>query len=292
MKNYYEEINKKIFNAIDEGDLPVWCKGFNTGRIVSHTTGKGYSFLNAFILAECGEYITFNSALKEGTPVKKGAKSKCIYFYDAFVPKTDKGKPKSEQKRIPYLKRISVFNIKDCEGATPKWGSAEPQENADVKPDAKAHEIIDGYLKRDDVKAVNMDVATAHYSVAEHKVVIPRMKRFDSKEAYYSTLFHELVHSTSKHLKREVGKKFGSDPYAREELVAEIGSCYLMSLCGMECTEAPSETGEKIFRNSVAYIDGWRKSCHEDEKLFVKACSQAEKAVDYILGRLDEQTNG
>ena len=291
MKNYYEEINKKIFDTLKEGDLPIWIKGFSTGSIVSHTSGKGYSFLNSLILSECGEYITFNAALKEGTPVKKGAKSKCIYFYDVFVPKEERCKPSEEQKRIPYLKRINVFNINDCEYATPKWKRSVPQENLDVKPDAKAHEIIDGYLKRDDVRAINMDVATAHYSVAEHKVVIPSMKRFDSKEAYYSTLFHELVHSTSKHLKRELGKKFGSDPYAREELVAEIGSCYLMSICGMECSEAPTETEEKIFRNSVAYIEGWRKSCKEDEKLFVKACSQAEKAVDYILGRLDEDKN-
>ena len=145
MKNYYEEINKKIFDTLKEGDLPVWVKGFSTGSIVSHTTGKGYSFLNALILSECGEYTTFNAALKEGTPVKKGAKSKCIYFYDVFVPKEERCKPSEEQKRIPYLKRINVFNINDCEGATPKWNRSVPQENLDVKPDAKAHEIIDGY---------------------------------------------------------------------------------------------------------------------------------------------------
>ena len=67
MKNYYEEINKKIFDTLKEGDLPVWVKGFSTGSIVSHTSGKGYSSLNSLILSECGEYTTFNAALKEGT---------------------------------------------------------------------------------------------------------------------------------------------------------------------------------------------------------------------------------
>jgi antirestriction protein ArdC len=110
---------------------------------------------------------------------------------------------------------------------------------------------------------------------------MPKPERFDSSEAYYSTLFHELTHSTG-HTDR-LGRKgimdtvmFGSSDYSREELVAEMGSAFL---CG--------ETGilEPCIDRSSAYIAGWLKALRNDRKLVVTAAAQAQKAADYILNR-------
>jgi antirestriction protein ArdC len=105
---------------------------------------------------------------------------------------------------------------------------------------------------------------------------MPEQKQFDSDEAYYTTLFHELVHSTGseKRLKRLEPALFGSDPYAREELVAEVGASFLSGIAGFE-----SAGGDQ----SAAYLAGWLERIKNDPKLVVQAAAQAQKAADLIL---------
>ena len=110
---------------------------------------------------------------------------------------------------------------------------------------------------------------------------MPKPERFESGEAFYSTLFHELTHSTG-HPSRLNRKgitetvEFGSRTYSQEELVAEMGAAFL---CG--------ETGilDTQIDQSAAYVDGWLRSFRNDHKLVVTAAAQAQKAADYILDR-------
>src|SRR5690606_5012741 len=111
-------------------------------------------------------------------------------------------------------------------------------------------------------------------------VVMPKLEQFDNPQEFYSTLFHELVHSTgAKHrLNRDMTGRYGSKPYAFEELIAELGASFL---CGW--------SGILYFtlKNSAAYIRGWSKRLVEnmtkDPKFFVQAASKAQQAADYIL---------
>lgn len=112
-------------------------------------------------------------------------------------------------------------------------------------------------------------------------VNVPPMKDFPRVEEYYCTLFHELVHSTghSSRLKRSgitsTTAHFGSEDYSKEELVAEIGASMLTGLSGFV---------DVTFDNSTAYIQSWLRNLKDDKTLIVKAASQAQKAIDYILG--------
>ena len=97
---------------------------------------------------------------------------------------------------------------------------------------------------------------------------------------HYSTVFHEIAHSTShpSRLNRlEKTTSFGSESYGKEELVAELTSCVLVNHCGLE---TPSS-----FRNSAAYIQGWLKALRNDKRFIVSASGKAEKAVDLILNK-------
>ena len=111
-------------------------------------------------------------------------------------------------------------------------------------------------------------------------VNMPKQKSFETDAAYYSTLFHELIHATG-HNKRLNRKdliqmaEFGSEPYSHEELVAEIGACYLQSLTGIE----------ERFEQSTAYIQGWLNALKNDRKFIFSASNAAQKAVDYILNQ-------
>ena len=118
----------------------------------------------------------------------------------------------------------------------------------------------------------------AAYNAKSDSIVMPAADRFVSAEEYYSCLFHELTHSTGhqKRLNRAgVGShSFGSPEYAREELTAEMGAAMLCGVCGID---------PATIENSAAYVQGWLKRLRADDRLVIKAASQAQKAADYIL---------
>lgn len=115
---------------------------------------------------------------------------------------------------------------------------------------------------------------------------VPIREAFTGAPEYYSTLFHELTHSTG-HEKRlgrrgsNVVRHFGDRDYSQEELVAEMGGVFL---CGVAGIEASTLDG------SAAYLDGWIRRLRGDAKLVVVAAAQAQKAADFILGNLATET--
>jgi antirestriction protein ArdC len=124
----------------------------------------------------------------------------------------------------------------------------------------------------------------AFYSPSNDTVGLPERKRFDTEDAYHATLFHELVHSTGheKRLNRQSITErngFGSDPYCKEELIAELGSAFLCGQAGIV---------ERTIDNSAAYLEGWLTRLQEDKTLIVYAAAQAQKAADFILNRTPE----
>jgi antirestriction protein ArdC len=122
--------------------------------------------------------------------------------------------------------------------------------------------------------------ARAAYIPARDVVTMPSRTAFESQAEYYSTLFHELTHSTghAKRLDREgfrSPQKFGSESYSREELIAEMGSAMLCGVAGIEQT---------TLANSAAYLKSWIARLKSDSKLVISAASAAQKAADYIRG--------
>lgn len=125
----------------------------------------------------------------------------------------------------------------------------------------------------------------AAYNPMMDIIKVPPREDFSNIPEYYSTLFHEMVHSTghSDRLDRdEVANvnRFGSEPYSREELVAEIGAAMLCGFAGID---------NSTIDNSVAYINSWLKRLKNDKRLVVYAAARAQRAVDYIMGVEDEK---
>jgi hypothetical protein len=109
-------------------------------------------------------------------------------------------------------------------------------------------------------------------------VHMPVRSRFVDAPHYYSTLFHELIHSTGheSRLNRTFGDRFGDDLYSKEELVAEMGAAFLCAIA--EIANAHTD------RNTTAYVQNWISKLEEDNRLIVHAAANAQKAVDSILG--------
>ena len=109
---------------------------------------------------------------------------------------------------------------------------------------------------------------------------MPHRERFENEAGYYATLFHELIHSTghASRLNRATVTEaagFGSNPYCREELVAEMGAAFLCGQAGI---------AESTLENSAAYLQNWLEQLQDDRKFIVQAAAQAQRAADFILG--------
>ena len=143
----------------------------------------------------------------------------------------------------------------------------------------EAQEIIYGYLERENVKLLHQEGDRAFYRPSTDEVILPIRKQFMSTAEYYSTVFHELTHSTG-HASRlnrlTQAAFFGSEDYSKEELVAEIGAAALVNHVGLETSNS--------IRNSAAYIQNWLKVLRDDKRFIVSASGRAEKAVNLILG--------
>ena len=260
----YREITDRIITQMEQGIIP-WTKPWIArGQAISYATGKPYSLLNQMLLGRPGEYATFRQIQQEGGMV----------VFWKVMEQADK--ETGEQKTIPLLRYYSVFHIDQCEGLAARHSQPLPQT---ASTDQNAETIISGYVQRSGVKVEHRQADGAYYQPSTDRVVLPLLAQFAESAEYYSTAFHELVHSTghSSRLDRLTAlAHFGSDDYSKEELVAEIGAAALVNHTGLETSAS--------LRNNAAYIQNWLDVLKGDKRFIVSASSKAEKAVALILG--------
>lgn len=285
----YTIVTNKVIEALESG-VVAWHKPWAIGgesAFVSHNNGKSYSFLNSMLIAmqggSEGEYLTMKQASAEGGKIKQGAKAKMITYYQRYkVTKkvvNEEGEEVEQITEKPVLKYYNVFHISDCEGIEAKYARKENKKKHN--PIKEAEKVIKAYDKREDSLKIICDVITndAYYSPSRDMVCVPCLEQYENKNEYYSTFFHELVHSTG-HQTRCDRKltgmcAHGNKEYSAEELVAEMGSAMIMQRIGIQT--------DKVFANSASYIASWLKALKNDRKMIFVASARAEKAVKYIF---------
>lgn len=278
--NVYELVTNRIIEQLENNIIP-WEKPWS-GTIdgaFNRISKKPYSILNQMLLKYDGEYASFKQWKDLGGHIRKGEKSEIIVFWKMYPIKEKQDDGTEIIKTIPLLKYINVFHISQVDGVEP----LKQKVTHDIEPIDKAEKILNDYWNRENITIEHVKGDKAFYSPMFDKIQLPLFEQFKQSEEYYSTAFHESVHSTMKtsRCNRQEDRKgkvvsFGSEEYSKEELVAEVGSAQLMNIVGIETT--------KSFRNSTAYIQSWLKVLRNDNKFIVSASSKAEKAVNYILG--------
>ena len=268
----YQTITDRMIAEMETGVIP-WRKPWMASRrAISHTTGKAYSLLNQMLLGKPGEYLTFKQVQQEGGFIRKGEKAQMVVFWKWLDSKDEQT---GEIRQVPFLRYYSVFHLDQCEGITAKH-SAMVEHPAEA--DATAEAIIADYVSREGVGLEYQEGDAAYYQPSLDRIVLPKLSQFTETAEFYSTAFHEMVHSTG-HMKRlarlDATAHFGSEVYSKEELVAEIGSAALVHHVGLET--------EGSFRNSAAYIQNWLLVLKNDKRFIVSAAGKAEKAVNFIL---------
>ena len=279
-KSVYEMVTERIINQLEKGIIP-WRKpwtGIRSGAY-NRISKKSYSLLNQMLLKHKGEYATFKQWQDLGGHVRKGEKSEIVVFWKIQPIEEEKEDGTKEVKQIPLLRYFNVFHISQVDGVEPLSKDALNE----IEPIEKAESILYSYWTKENITVEHVAGDKAYYSPSLDMIHLPLFEQFISANEYYSTAFHESIHSTMKESRcdRAEDRKgklvaFGSNEYSKEELVAEIGSASLMNIIGIETN--------KSFRNSSAYIQNWLSVLKNDVKFIVSASSKAEKAVDYILG--------
>lgn len=277
MKNQaYERITDRITTLLTQGTVP-WHKPWKarTGLPRNFVSQKPYRGINVFLLItmsyESPLWLTFRQVSCLGGSVRKGEKACPVVFWKKL---TIEDKQSEEKRTIRMLRYYYVFNVSQCDGLKSIPVPAEPNGNGISTPE----KIVAGMPQP---PTVRHGMTHAYYSPREDCVGLPARPRFDTEDSYYATLFHELVHATGHEtqLKRSTQSEssgFGSNPYCKEELIAELGAAFL-------CGEA--EIAERTIENSAAYIKGWLTQLESDKTLIIQAAAQAQKAADFILGR-------
>jgi antirestriction protein ArdC len=275
----YEIVTARILEQLERGVVP-WRRPWRAELPVNLVSGKPYRGLNVFLLGSQGYgsryWLTFNQAAKLGGHIRKGERSSLVTFWHIGEETVIRQADGTERKSKPFLLRYySVFNIEQTEGISDKLGltGASPR----VADLAQCEAIVAGMPNPP--KREQSD--RAWYRPANDTVGMPARSLFNSAEGYYSTLFHEIVHSTG-HTSR-IGREgieqlnaFGTESYSREELIAEMGSAMLCGVSGI----AP-----KTIENSASYLQAWITRLRGDSRLLISAASAAQKAADFILGK-------
>ena len=269
----YAAVTDRIIAQLEAGQIPWHKPWIASGQAISHSTGKPYSLLNQMLLGQSGEYVTFKQAQQEGGHIRKGEKAQMVVFWK-WIEQEDKDT--GEKKQVPFLRYYNVFHLSQCEGMTAKH---TPQLPNTAHADQQAEAVIAAYVQRSGVTIHHQDGDRACYHPSCDSVKLPHIEQFAENAEYYSTAYHELVHSTghpSRLNRLERTACFGSDAYSKEELVAELGSAALVQYVGLETPYS--------FTNSAAYIQSWLKALKNEKRFIVSAAGKAEKAVELILG--------
>jgi len=119
----------------------------------------------------------------------------------------------------------------------------------------------------------------ACYFPAKNEILLPEKSQFDKGQSFYSTAFHECIHSTGAQLSRlKDGAAFGSPEYAREELVAELGAALVAHRYGF---------GSHVKDESAAYLKSWLKSLREDPSFIRTTLLDVKRATAMLTQCLD-----
>ncbi|MDR1844958.1 MAG: ssDNA-binding domain-containing protein [Citrobacter amalonaticus] len=275
----YQTVTDSIIKALESGVKPWQCPWKRNGQISgipsNYTTGDTYSGINIMLLwcsavqqgFQDSRWMTYNQAKSAGAQVRKGERGTMAIFYKTLEKERDDG----EVEHIPMLKHFIVFNAQQIDGL--------PLDGSDTQPEQPAGNIFDPlpqvetFFKRSGAKITERG-QQAFFRPATDEIYLPERHLFGRAEDFYATGLHELVHWSGHktRLIRDMTGRFGSEGYAAEELVAELGSAFLMADMGISGNV-----------QHASYIASWLKKLRDEKRYIFRAASAASKAHRYLM---------
>lgn len=286
-EDLYQQVTDAIVAELEKGVAP-WVRPWKTldarfgGGPFNGHTARGYRGINVWLLLIAGakkgyedpRWFTYRQAQTLGAQVK--GKEKCtrvIFWKQMSFKEMDDGTGTTKERKVPFLRSYNVFNAEQCEGiaALARVEEAAPELRYQQAEALFAKHAVD----------VRFGGDKAFFTPTLDFIQMPRLEAFESEEAYWGTMLHELTHWTgdTSRLNRDLANRFGSEAYAAEELVAEMGSAFLSAHLGIEGRLRHPE-----------YIGHWLRVLKDDKRAVFKASSLAQAAADFVLDQREEES--
>lgn len=288
-RDLYQEVTDRILQELERGAIPwvkPWAATAGANVPCNAVTNRPYSGCNTVLLWMALErgwptprFLTFHQAKEAGGTVRGGETGTKVYFWRSYVAKdrSPEAKPDDVRKAL-VMKEYTVFNVAQCDGLSDRIVNGAPMRIRN--PDTR-DELADAYVASTGAKIVE-GAGDAFYMPSLDYINMPAFAAFKNADNFYATSFHEMTHWTGHKDRLErlkaMAARFGSEAYAAEELVAELGSAF-------QCAEFGFD-GE--VRNA-GYIAHWIRLLKDDPKAFFTAASAAQKAVDFLRGKALEE---
>nr|WP_064251301.1 zincin-like metallopeptidase domain-containing protein [Rhizobium leguminosarum]OAP88124.1 antirestriction protein ArdC [Rhizobium leguminosarum] len=291
----YSRITDRIIEDLASGVRP-WMKPWNAantdGRITRplRHNGQPYSGMNVLLLWSeqmsrgftSSMWITFKQALELGAAVRKGETGSTVVFASRFTKSEADGKGGEVDREIPFLKAYSVFNVEQIDGL-PEHYYRRPEIVFD--PVARI-EKADRFF-RSTGAVIRHGGNHAFYAPGPDVIQMPPFETFKDGASYYATLSHEATHWTA--AENRVGRdlsRYAKDrsERAREELIAELGSCFLCADLGIAPELEPRP-------DHASYLQSWLKVLADDKRAIFQAAAHAQRATAFLHGLQPEAAN-
>lgn len=272
----YETITSQIVTAIEEGAATYhmpWHASTRGFQPMNAATGRNYRGLNIitlWMLAEqrgyaSGTWATYQQWQEKGAQVRKGEKSAPVFFWKKLDSDEAEGSTDEEARARFVARAYNVFNADQVDG----FETEQLPELPESERIERAEKFFAG------IPAIVNDGAMACYIPQTDTVEMLPFSRFKEAKGFYSVLAHELTHwsGSKSRLDRDLSGRFGSESYAMEELVAELGSAFIGGHLGIGCEPRTDH---------APYIATWLKVLKNDARAIFTAATKAQAAADYL----------
>ena len=279
----YSRVTNRIIADLEQGVRP-WLKPWGADNAAERMTrplrhnGTPYRGINILLL--WGEamakgyasaiWMTYKQANELGAHVSKGEQGSMVVYADRFTKTETNDHGEEIEEDIPFMKAYTVFNVEQIEGLPAQYCTTPESKGEPPQLIESAERFFAGTGA-----SFRHGGNEAYYEPARDLIQLPAPEAFADAEAYAATKAHELTHWTAhpSRLARVLGKRFGDDAYAAEELIAELGAAFLCADLGI--TPEPRD-------DHAAYMAQWLKVLREDKRAIFSAVAHAQRAVDYL----------
>lgn len=289
-EDLYQRITNRIVDAIEAGAGPYqmpWnpklCGG--ASQKLPHNPIGNYAYHGINILSlwvsqqdnafASPEWASFKQWQAAGAQVRKGEKGSLTVFFKAIDTAANTAGDEQSARKGFVAKAAYVFNAAQVDGYVP---SLPPPE----LPLIERHAAADTFIKSSNATIFHGN-QHACYVPSRDEIYLPPEGAFRDSQSYYGVALHELVHWSghSDRCARDLSTRFGTEAYAAEELVAELGSAFLSAEIGI----SPEPRIDH-----AQYIETWLKILKNDKRAIFTAAAKANQAVAFLSALANKAT--
>ena len=288
-EDVYARVTARIVADLEHGVRP-WLKPWNAGHTEARITrplranGQPYRGVNVLLLWSeamakgyaTPTWMTYRQAAELGGQVRKGEHGTLAVYANRLTRIETDDDGEEHERAIPFMKAYTVFNVSQIDGLPERY-CALPPAPAEPLPRLEAAERFFAATGA----RIRHGGNRAFYAPGPDIIQMPPFEAFRDAESHAATLAHELTHWVGhpSRLDRHFpnGHRFGSDGYAFEELVAEIGAAFVCAELGLT---------PEVREDHAAYLAHWLEVLKSDKRAIFSAASHAQRAADFLLGFL------